>query len=72
MLSLFWYAIIYVLPSFAIILVRKRDLVALLLLSFGGLVTVDVLWLFPMVLWVCGISRSYSFTFLKVTIKITK
>ena len=41
--SLFWYALLYVLSSFAIILTRKRGLVALLLLSFGCLVTVNVL-----------------------------
>ena len=33
----------YVLSSFAIILSWKRDLVALLLMSFGCLVTADVL-----------------------------
>ena len=32
--SLFWYALLYVLSSFAIILTRKKELVALLLLSF--------------------------------------
>ena len=37
------YALLYVLSSFAIILTRKRELVALLLLSFGCLVTVNVL-----------------------------
>ena len=31
---------------------RKRELVALLLLSYGCLVTVNVLWLFPLVSWV--------------------
>ena len=50
--SLFWYALLYVLSSFAIILTRKRELVALLLLSFGGLVTVNVLQLIPTVWWV--------------------
>ena len=35
--------ITYALSRFAIILTRKRDLVALLLLSFGCLVTVIVL-----------------------------
>ena len=35
-----------VLFSFAIILKRKRELVALLLLSHGCLVTVNVLWFF--------------------------
>ena len=39
------------LSSFAIFLVRKRELVALLLLSFECLVTVDVLWLYLVVLW---------------------
>ena len=43
MLVLFGYALLYVLMSFAIILTRKRALVALLLLSFGCLVTVNVL-----------------------------
>ena len=42
----------YVLSSFAIILTRKRELVAFLLLSFGCLVTVYVLWLFLAVSWV--------------------
>ena len=32
--------------SFAIILKRNRELVALLLLSYGSLVAVNVLWLF--------------------------
>ena len=41
-LSLFWYALLYVLSSFAIILTRKRVPVALLLLSFGCFVTVNV------------------------------
>ena len=45
--SLFWYALLYALSCFAIILMRKRELVALLVLSFGYLVTVNVLWLFP-------------------------
>ena len=42
----------YVLSSFAIILTWNREPVALLLLSFGCLVAVDVLWLFLTVLWV--------------------
>ena len=41
--SLMWYALLYILSSFAIILTRKRELVALLLFSFGCLVTVNVL-----------------------------
>ena len=47
-LSLFWFALLCALPSFAIILKRKRELVALLLLSYGYLVTVNVQWLFLM------------------------
>ena len=47
-LSLFWHALLCALPSFAIILKRKRELVALLLLSYGYLVTVNVQWLFLM------------------------
>ena len=50
--SLFWYALLCFLSSFAIILKRKRELDALLLLSFLCLVTVNVLWLFLMVLWI--------------------
>ena len=42
-LSLFCYALLFVLSRFAIILKRKRELVALLLLSYGCLVTVNVL-----------------------------
>ena len=51
-LSLFWYALLCVLSSFTIILKRKRELVALLLLSYGCLVTVNALWLFFKVSWV--------------------
>ena len=51
-LSLFWYALLCVFSSFAIILKRKRELVALLLLSYGCLPTLNVLWLFLTVLWV--------------------
>ena len=50
--SLFWYELIYVRSSFVIILTIKRVLVALLLLSFACLVTVNVLWLFLTVPWV--------------------
>ena len=42
-LSLFCCALLYVLSSFAIILKRKRELVDMLLLSYGCLVTVNVL-----------------------------
>ena len=38
--------------SFAKILMRKRELVVLLLLSFGCFVTVNILWLFLTVPWV--------------------
>ena len=41
-----WYALLYVLSSFAIILTRKREMVVLLLLSIEYLVTVTFLWLF--------------------------
>ena len=51
-LSLVWYALLYVLSSFAIMLTRKRELVALLLLSFGCLVSVNVLQLFLTEPWV--------------------
>ena len=51
-LSLFWYALHCALTRFAIILKRKRGLVALLLLSYGYLVTVNVQWFFLMMKWV--------------------
>ena len=50
--SLIWYALLYVLSKIAIILTRKKELVALVLLSFGCLVAVNVLFLFLMVPWV--------------------
>ena len=40
------------LSSFAIVLTRKRQLVALLLLSIVCHVTISVLWFFPAVPWV--------------------
>ena len=52
MLVFVWYAIPYVHSSFAIIFTRKRELIALLLLSLECLVTVNVLWLFLAVPWV--------------------
>ena len=51
-LSLFSYALLCVLSSFAIILKRKIKLVALLLLSNRCIVTINVLWLFLTVPWV--------------------
>ena len=42
----------YVLSRFAVILTKKRELIALLLLSFWCLVTINVLWLFFTVAWV--------------------
>ena len=52
-LSLFCYALLCVHSSFAIILKRReRKLVALLLLSYSCIVTINVLWLFLMVPWV--------------------
>ena len=50
-LSLFWYALLCVLSNFANILKIKRELVALLLLSYGCPVIVNVLWLFLRVPW---------------------
>ena len=53
--SLFWYAVNTlnrVLSSFSISLTRKRELVVLLLLSFGCLDTVNILRFFLMVPWV--------------------
>ena len=49
-LSLFCYTLLCVHSSFAIILKRKRKLVALLLLSYRCIVTINVLWLFLAVL----------------------
>ena len=51
-LSLFCYALLCVHYSFAIILKRKKKLVALLLLSYRCRVTVNIPWLFLMVPWV--------------------
>ena len=51
-LSLFCYALLRVHSSFAIILKRKRNVVALLLLSYRCIVTLNVRWLFLTVHWV--------------------
>ena len=51
-MSLFCYALLCVHFSFAIILKKKRKLVALLLLSYRCFVTINALWLFLMVPWV--------------------
>ena len=51
-LTLFYYALLCVLSSFAITLKRKRELVDLLSLSYGCHDTVNVLWLFLTVPWV--------------------
>ena len=51
-LYLFCYALPCVHSSFAIILKRKRKLVALILLSYRCIVTINVLWLFLTVPWV--------------------
>ena len=50
--SLFCYALLCVHSSFAIILKRTRKLVALLLLSYRCVVTINVLCLFLAVPWV--------------------
>ena len=51
--SLFWYVLLYALSSFEIILTRKRELVAVLLMSFRCIITVIVLWLVHTVPWIC-------------------
>ena len=51
-LSLFCYTFLCVHSSFAIILQRKKKRIALLLLSYRCIVTINVLWLFLAVLWV--------------------
>ena len=50
-LSMFCYVLLCVHSSFAIILKRKRKLIALLVLSYRFSV-INVLWLFLMVPWV--------------------
>ena len=50
-LSLFCNALLCVHSSFAIILKTKRKLVALLLLSYRCIVTINVMWLFLTVPW---------------------
>ena len=57
-LSLFLYALLCVFSSFATILKRKRELVALLSLSYVCLVSVNNIWLFltlPLVGLLCVI-----------------
>ena len=51
-LFLFGYALLFVHSNFAIVLTRKRELITLLLLSFGGHLSVNVPWLFLTVPWV--------------------
>ena len=51
-LTLFCYALLCVHFSFAIILKRKRKLIALLVLSYRCIVTITILWLFLTVPWV--------------------
>ena len=51
-LSLFCNALLCVHFSFAIILKRKRNLVALLLMSYKCIVTIYVQWFFLMAPWV--------------------
>ena len=50
-LSLYCYALLCVHSSFAIIMKRKRKPVALLLLSYRCIFTVNVLWLLLTVPW---------------------
>ena len=51
-LFLFCYVLLCVYSSFAFILKWKRKLVALLLLSYRCIVTINVLWLFFVMPWV--------------------
>ena len=50
-LSLFCYALLCVHSNFAIILKRRRKLVALLLLSYRCNVTINAMWLFLTLPW---------------------
>ena len=50
--SLFCYKLLCAHSSFAIILKRKRTLIALFLFTYGCLVIVNGLWLFLKVTWV--------------------
>ena len=52
-LTLICYVLLFVHSSFAIVLKRKRKLVALLLLPCRCLVTVNPIWPFLTVPWVC-------------------
>ena len=67
-----YYTLLSVLSSFAIILTRKRVLIALLLLSSWCFVTVSGSWLFPtmpsVVVCDCGVSYSYSLSFLSLIV----
>ena len=51
-LSLFSYELLCVHSSFAIILKKKRKLVALLLFSYRCIATINVLWSFLTMPWV--------------------
>ena len=51
-LSLFCYELLCTHSSFAIILKKKKKLVALLLFSYLCIVTINVLWLFLTMQWV--------------------
>ena len=51
-LSLFCYALLCALSSFAIILKRESELIYLLLLSYGCFVYVNVMWIFFTEPWV--------------------
>ena len=51
-LPVFCCALLCVHPSFEIILKRKKKLVALLLLSYRCIVSINVLWFFLTVPWV--------------------
>ena len=61
-MGLVWYALLYIHSSFSIILTKTRELVTLLLLSFGCLITVNQCAVAWSVVRDCGISKSYPFT----------
>ena len=67
--SLFWYALLHALSSFAIILTRKKELVVFACIVFWMScyckcsVALPQGAVFFSAVFDCGISRSYSFTF---------
>ena len=60
-MTLFSFALVCVLSSFAVILMGKRDLVALQYLSSWSLVTVVVMWIFLMVASLVTVIVTWTF-----------